>query len=115
VNIVTAQVSDNETNLKSANDNATVSIAPFIKLYLPVVLKKYPPTDLSIFNDNTGGNVTFTVLGTGVSCNVPKNTTQFCGSFPPGTYTVQANTICGNLTASKTYAAGSQTTRIFCN
>lgn len=71
-------------------------------------------TELSIFND-TKGDITFIILGTGVSCTIPKNTTQFCGSFRPGAYQVKAISICGTATIAKIYNIGSQTTRIFCN
>ena len=65
-------------------------------------------------NDNTGGNVTVTVLGTYVSCTVPDNTTLFCGRFVAGTYDVYVVSPCGSTTVSKIYAGGPQTTRIFC-
>jgi hypothetical protein len=84
------------------------------KVYLPFITKP-APTQLSVFNDKTGGNITFTVLGTGVSCTVPNNTTLFCGSFPPGIYNIQVTSPCGNATVPKTYDSGPQTTRVFCN
>jgi uncharacterized repeat protein (TIGR01451 family) len=93
---------------------ATTLVNGLQMVYLPLMLRP-TPTQLSVFNDKTGGNVTFTVVGTGVSCTVPNNTTQFCGSFAPGTYTVQVTSACGNATTSKDYASGPQTTRIFCN
>ncbi len=86
-------------------------------VYLPLILKA-GPTGLSIFNDNTGGNVTFSVVGTGVSCTVPNNTTQLCGTFTPGTYTVNFTAPgCPGIksgSAIKTYGSGSVTTRVFC-
>jgi hypothetical protein len=72
------------------------------------------PTQLSVHNDNTGGNVTVTVQGTGVSCMVPNNTTLVCGSFPPGTYNVQVISPCGTAIVPKFYDSGPQTTRVFC-
>lgn len=104
-------------NVSAAGEDVvetTVLIPPHVyRVYLPLVFKS-PPTELSVFNDNTGGNVTFTVLGTGVSCTVPNNTTQFCGAFPPGTYNVRVNSACGDGVFSKTYASGPVTTRVFC-
>lgn len=82
-------------------------------IYLPLVLKP-EPTELYIFNDNTGGNLTFMVLGTNVNCSVENNDTRFCGKFLPGTYTVQAITICGTNSKSVTYSPGHQTQRISC-
>ena len=78
-------------------------------------MKPPPLTHLSVFNNNTGGNITFSVLGTDVSCTVPNNATQYCGSFPPGTYTVRVVTPCGSGKAQKIYEEGLQTTRVFCN
>jgi len=79
-------------------------------------IKTPPPlTELSVFNDNTGGNITFSVLGTDVSCTVPNNTTQYCGSFSPGTYTVHVVAPCGTAETQKTYEEGPQTTRIYCD
>jgi uncharacterized repeat protein (TIGR01451 family) len=99
-------------------DTATVTVfvGDLKKVYLPV-LQKPAPTELFIDND-TGGPVTFTVVGVvGASCNVPAGHQNFrCGSsFPPGTYTVQVTSICGNGSAIKTYDSGPQTTRVFCN
>jgi hypothetical protein len=71
-------------------------------------------TQLSIRNDNTGGNVIFTVLGTNVSCTVPDNTTQFCGSFSPGTYTVHVQSTCSDATFSRTFNSGPVTIQVFC-
>jgi len=82
--------------------------------FLPIVIKP-APTELFVFNDKTGGSVTLTVFGTGVSCVVPNNATQFCGSFAPGTYNVEVISNCGSGTFPKTYASGPQTTRVFCN
>jgi mannitol-specific phosphotransferase system IIBC component len=92
---------------------ATTFVNGLNKVYLPFIIKP-PPTELSVFNDKTGGNVIFTVIGTGVSCTVPNNTTLFCGSFPPGTYTVQVTAACGSATTSKFYESGPQTTKVFC-
>jgi hypothetical protein len=110
----TARLSDDDGNNKSVSDNASVFVGEMLKTYLPLIITPVP-TDLFIDND-TGGPVTFTVVEAGVSCNVPTGDQNFfCGSFLPGTYTVQVNSICGNLTASKTYNSGPQTTRVFCN
>jgi hypothetical protein len=83
-----------------------------LKVYLPVLIRSL--TELSVFNDNTGGDVTFTVVEAGVSCVVPNNATQFCGSFEPGTYTVRVSSLCGDAEAVKTYESGPVITRIYC-
>ncbi len=111
-----ASVTRNEVDPNGGNNSATEEtlVGEFFKTFLPVVFKP-APTQLSVFNDNTGGNVTFTVIGTGVSCVVPNRATIFCGSFPPGTYQVQVESVCGNGLFTKDYESGPVTTRVFCN
>jgi uncharacterized repeat protein (TIGR01451 family) len=99
-------------------DNNSTSAAAFVgglsNLFLPLVLRP-TPTTLFIEND-TSGPVTFSVVEAGVSCNVPAGDQNFfCGTFVPGNYTVKVVGTCGNLTASKFYEGGPQSTRIFCN
>jgi uncharacterized repeat protein (TIGR01451 family) len=109
----TVIVSANETDPNGGNNSATEgTLSKVFKTYLPVILRSL--TELSVFNDNTGGDVTFTVVGAGVSCVVPNNTTQFCGSFEPGTYTVRVSSLCGEAEAVKTYQSGPVITRVYC-
>jgi uncharacterized repeat protein (TIGR01451 family) len=112
----TTDVSSSTFDPKSNNNSDTENtlVVDFYRVYLPFVSKP-ALTELSVFNDNTGGDVEFAVLGTGVSCTVPNNVVQFCGSFPPGTYTVKVVSVCGTGTALKTYESGPQTTRIYCD
>jgi hypothetical protein len=116
VNTTTATVSDNDGNSKSAADNATVTITPIFYNYLPVAFKDLiAPAELSVFNNNTGGTVTFKVIDVNVSCTIPNNTTKFCGSFEPGTYTIQVVTsTCGSLTTHFTFVSGPQTRTVVC-
>lgn len=100
-------------SINSLSEATAVTIVPPVT-YLPLVLK-LELTNLYVFNDNTGGDLTFTVVGTGVSCIVPNKTTQFCGSFLPGAYTVQVTTICGFSSEIKTYDPGRQIQRITCS
>lgn len=115
-----ASAAANEADPVSDNNSATETTSitqpqpDTYYIFLPAVLKQEPKTNLSVFNNNTGGNVTLTVIGTGVSCTVPNNSTQFCGSFSPGTYDVQVQSPCGNDTISKTYEQGPQTTKVSC-
>jgi hypothetical protein len=116
----TASVQGNETDPKPGNNSANqaTTVKPPLEYssFLPVVLKPAPTTFLYVRNDNTGGNVQFTVFGTSASCSVANNETKFCGSFPPGTYNVQVVTsTCGSNNFVKTYNAGTETTRVFCN
>lgn len=98
-------------------ENNSTSAPAFVgglsNLFLPLVLKP-APTSLFIEND-TGGPVTFSVVEAGISCNVPASDQNFfCGTFPSGGYTVKVVSICGNLTTSKFYDSGPQSTRVFC-
>ncbi|MEM7033614.1 MAG: hypothetical protein AAF629_28960, partial [Chloroflexota bacterium] len=88
---------------------------------LPIVLGPViiPMTKFIVFNDNTGGDVTFEIRelnGTLVlSCVVPNNATQDCGELPSGTYLVSVFSACGNLTnIEKTYAEGEDIERLSC-
>lgn len=111
-----ASVTSSVTDLNSTNNSASDStlIGEFEKMYIPILVKP-ALTELSIFNDDTGGNVTFTVIGTGVECTVSNGDTEFCGEFPPGTYNVKVASVCGpTATFSKTYGSGPVTTRVFC-
>jgi uncharacterized repeat protein (TIGR01451 family) len=109
----TVAVSANEEDLNGGNDSATEdTLSVVLRTYLPIIIRSM--TELSVFNDNTGGNVSFTVVGAGVTCVVPNNTTQFCGNFVPGTYTVRVSSVCGQAEAVKTYQSGPVTTRVYC-
>ena len=94
---------------------------PLEMTHLPIILKDWPLTELSVFNDNTGNDVIFTVrdqtppMSIRCTVTVPNNDTKLCGTFPAGTYKIEAIAICGTSSAIKTYADGPQTTRIFCN
>ena len=83
------------------------------QIYLPLIFKP-ELTDLYVFNNNTGGDLQFTVVGANVSCIVQNNTTQFCGSFLPGTYLVETTTLCGPSSKNVTYNSGSQTQPVSC-
>ena len=115
-----ALVAGQEADTVSANnsDSETTTVTAFIPdvrlVYLPLIYKS-PPTYLYVYNENTGGNVLFNVLGTSVSCTVPNNDTKYCGSFPPGYYQVQIFSVCGDSTFTVLYKSGNQTTTVFCN
>ncbi len=115
-----ASVTANEADPSSDNNSATESTSVSAEgpkpslVYLPFIIKS-PPTLLSVHNDNTGGMVTFSVLGTGVSCEVDNGQIEFCGSFPPGTYNIRVVSVCGPPTTfNKSYDSGPVTTRVFC-
>jgi uncharacterized repeat protein (TIGR01451 family) len=109
-----ASVSGNEFDPESGNNSSNKDIVVSrSRVFLPMLLKPML-TELYVFNDNTGGAVTFTVLGTSVSCVVPNNTTQLCGALLPGTYEVYVISTCGEGTFTKVYSGESDTTRVFC-
>jgi len=110
----TASVSGDEPDPNENDNSATEeSLVERIKIFLPILLKP-APTKLSVFNDTTGDDVTFSVRGTPVTCVVPNNTKQFCGTFPPGTYQIRVISACGEGLFTKTYGPGPVTTRVFC-
>jgi uncharacterized repeat protein (TIGR01451 family) len=111
---VSSSTFDPNSDNNSDTENILVGEVGITSIYLPIVFKP-ALTELSVFNDNTGGDVKFTVLGTGVSCMVANNVVQFCGSFPPGTYMVEVVSTCGTGRFPKTYDSGPQTTRVFCD
>ena len=92
--------------------------------YLPLIFNAdaMPPiTELSVFNDNTGGDVTFTVrdleppMALRCTVTVSNNDTKECKPpFPPGTYKIEVVAACGTASTIKTYETGPQTTRVFC-
>ncbi len=110
----TASASGHESDPNESDNSATEeTLVERNKIFLPILLKPQP-TELSVFNDNTGDNITFVVLGTPVSCVVPNNTTQFCGTLAPGTYQIRVTSTCGEGLFTKTYGSGPVTTRVFC-
>jgi uncharacterized repeat protein (TIGR01451 family) len=110
----TASVSGNEPDPGPGHNSATADIVVSRnKVFLPIFLKP-ALTEVYVFNDNTGGKVTFTILGTSVSCVVPNNATQLCGAVLPGTYDVHVISACGEGTFTKVYSGESETTRVFC-
>jgi uncharacterized repeat protein (TIGR01451 family) len=110
----TASVSGNEPDPNQENNSATEDVVvERSKVFLPILLKPVM-AELYVFNDNTGDDVSFVVLGTSVSCVVPNNTTQFCGNLLPGTYQVKVSSACGDGSFTKTYGGGPVTTRVFC-
>jgi uncharacterized repeat protein (TIGR01451 family) len=122
----TASATSNETPT-AATASVTTTVGDYNNpgthfVYLPMLLRP-GPTELYVMNDNTGDVIRFVVRDPQTktevtSCNVPNNTTQLCGTFPAGTYEVQAFTSCGgadsNPITTKTYPSGRVTTRVFC-
>jgi hypothetical protein len=117
-------------NLKFAFDNRietsevyidSISFIQLQRTALPII-SKAALTELYVFNDDTGGDLTFVVRdlmdkGEITSCVVPNNATLLCGRFPPGRYEVQAFTICSgdsNPIAIRNYHSGPQTQPVYC-
>jgi uncharacterized repeat protein (TIGR01451 family) len=109
-----ASVSGNEAEAQPGNNSAAQDTqVTENRTFLPLVLRP-PLTELSVLNDNTGDEVTFTVLGAGIICVVPNGELKFCGRFAPGTYNVEVKSRCGDSVFSRTYEAGPVMTRVFC-
>ena len=86
-------------------------------IYLPII-HKAPPTYLYVQNKTTGP-VTYTVYNTpqgDITCsNIPAGTTQFCGSFSPGTYQARADTTqCGSYLGEVNFPSGPVTRIVEC-
>ncbi len=111
---IQSQVGASTADPSPGNETAQATTTVVLHyIYLPLILK--PGTHLSVFNDNTGGDVIFSVRGTPIRCTIPNNTIKFCGTFAPGTYTVEVISQCGPpATFERTYPAGDVTTRVFC-
>jgi hypothetical protein len=84
-------------------------------IYLPIVLKA-PPTNLYVQNETTG-TVSYTVNNTpqgDITCSIPAETTQFCGSFTPGTYWVELKAWCGPWANWRPFPPGDVTRTVAC-
>jgi hypothetical protein len=83
------------------------------QVYLPL-LSAAPaqPITTNLYVENqTSGSVSYTVENTpegNITCsNIPAGTTQFCGSFTPGTYEVSVSTTeCGSNTGEVSFMPG---------
>ena len=99
----------------AAYNVTTLQVTSFT--YLPIITKPVL-AELSVKNSTTGP-VTYTVQNTpegNITCtNIPAGTTQACGSFTPGTYTVVVNTTqCGSGSGPVTFAPGPVTREVKC-
>jgi uncharacterized repeat protein (TIGR01451 family) len=91
-------------------------------LYLPVVVKAEPLTQLFVTTEKTGGISRLELWRTSdnvlahICENIPDNTVGHpCGAFAPGSYRIEARTArCGRLTTERTWGPGPVTIRVFC-
>ena len=110
------------TVITEKHGNVTIQVRPS-RLYLPVIRKAGPLTQLFVNGDNTGGISRLEIwrvvdnIRVHYCENIPNDAVQHpCGAFPPGTYRVVAYTVnCGVLEAQKTWAAGPVTIQVYCN
>ena len=110
------------TVITEKHGNVTIQVRPS-RLYLPVIQKAGPLTQLFVNGDNTGGISRLEIwrvvdnIRVHYCENIPNDAVQHpCGAFPPGTYRVVAYTVnCGALEAQKTWPAGPVTIRVYCN
>ena len=125
-NVATATGSTAPGGVVTHTDSADVEVvapAPTRRgVYLPVVLRTEPKTELYVTTDNTGGVSRLELWRTAdnvrahVCENLPDNTVGYpCGTFAPGSYRIEAYTVrCGQLTAQRTWGPGPVTIRVFC-
>jgi len=91
---------------------------------LPIVIKEYPPrptptptpplAQVYVQND-TGGQLCYEVLNTGIGEKCFPGGKSFYGSFPAGTYSWKASAKCGSDSGSRSFSAGEFTHRFWCS
>jgi len=92
--------------------------------YIPVVLNEFPPrptptptpplAQVYVQND-TGGQLCYEVLNTGIGEKCFPGGKSFYGSFPAGTYSWKASAKCGSDSGSRSFSAGEFTHRFWCS
>jgi hypothetical protein len=91
---------------------------------LPIVLNEFPPrptatptpplSQVYVQND-TGGQLCYEVLNTGIGEKCFSSGKSFYGSFPAGTYSWKASARCGSASGTRTYSAGEYIHRFWCS
>lgn len=92
--------------------------------YIPIVLNEFPPrptatptpplSQVYVQND-TGGQLCYEVLNTGIGEKCFSSGKSFYGSFPAGTYSWKASARCGSASGTRTYSAGEYIHRFWCS
>jgi hypothetical protein len=115
------------TVVKSATPTRTPTATPEPELgnaYLPFVLFVWPPTPeptstpqlAFLYVDNqTGGELCYEVLGTGIGEKCFPEGKHFYGSFAPGTYEWKASAGCGSDSGSKSFWEGESVHMFWCS
>jgi hypothetical protein len=86
-------------------------------VYLPMVIYDYPyfPPNSEVYvENNTGGQLCYTVEDTGVGEKCFPAGTHYYGAFPPGTYTWYASASCGSGSGTEYYESGIFTHTFWC-
>jgi hypothetical protein len=106
-------VNGNQADNSASDAGAAYVFGPV--LYLPSVIKNL--TNLFVRNSTTG-LVSYTVhdtpQGTITCSNIPAGATVLCGSFAPGTYTVNVSALCGTNSGQVTFPSGNVTREVRC-
>jgi hypothetical protein len=74
-----------------------------------------PPMSEVYVENNTGGQLCYTVEDTGIGQKCFSGGTHYYGSFPAGTYSWRASASCGTDSGTEDYEAGIFTHEFWCN
>lgn len=80
-------------------------------LYLPLIMNTWSPlpAGCALYVENeTGGQMCYEIYGTGLGRKCFGDSSYFYGSFPAGTYTYQATTICGTVNETRYFPEGAK-------
>ena len=80
-------------------------------LYLPLIINAWSPlpAGCALYVENkTGGQMCYEIYGTGLGRKCFSDSSFFYGTFPAGTYSYQAVTICGTVDETWYFPEGAQ-------
>lgn len=86
-------------------------------VYLPCVMKSYPPiprSTVSVIN-NTGGQLCYEIYSTGIGQKCYSPGTYNYGTFPAGTYSWYVSARCGSTGGTQYFGSGSYQHRFWCS
>lgn len=87
---------------------------------LPLVVKMWPPPSptprpaIVMVDNDTGGQLCYEVMDTGIGEKCFPVGVNLYGSFPPGTYDWKASASCGTASGTKYFSAGEWTHQFWC-
>jgi serine protease len=107
--------------LTTASKAITVGKSAGSVVNLPMIVRPVPTptaipipmTNLTVIN-NTGSQLCYEVIGTGIGQKCSSQDSFFYGSFPAGTYKWTASAACGTGSDSRTYPVGNYAVILYC-